>query len=147
MPRYQTRVRTPWEPERAFDYMADLENFDEWDPGTKQATRVVGSAPGVGTAYDLVVAAAGREITMRYETIEFDAPRRIAARAETKLLRALDIITVEGAPGGGSFVSYDANIELTGLAKLATPVLALGFRRTGDKAAAGLRTALEGTEA
>jgi hypothetical protein len=147
MPRYQTRVATPWPPARAFEYMSNLENFDEWDPGTESATRVVGAAPGVGTAYDLVVKAAGREITMRYETIEFDAPRRISAQAETKSLRALDTITVEPGADGGSIVAYDANISLKGLAKLATPLLALGFKRTGDHAAEGLRRALEGTEA
>ena len=147
MPRFVTRVRTPWDPSRAFTYMSDLEKFDEWDPGTKQATRVVGDAPGLGTAYDLVVETAGRKITMRYETIEFDAPRRVVAQAETKSLRSLDIITVEDGEDGGSIVTYDANLSLRGLAKLATPLLALAFGRIGDQAAAGLREALEGTEA
>ncbi len=147
MPRYVTRVRTPWDPPRAFTYMSDLENFDEWDPGTKRATRVVGDGPGLGAAYDLVVKAAGREITMRYETTEFDAPRRIVAQAETKSLRSLDIITVEVGEDGGSIVTYDADLSLRGVAKLATPVLALAFGRIGDQAAAGLRDALEGTEA
>jgi hypothetical protein len=147
MARYQTRVRTHWAPTRAFAYMSDLENFDEWDPGTKQATRVEGDGPGLGAAYDLVVKTAGREITMRYETIEFDAPRRIVAQAETRSLRSLDIITVEDGEDGGSIVTYDANLSLRGVAKLATPLLALAFGRIGDKAAAGLRHALEGTEA
>jgi len=145
MARYQTSVRTPWEPERAFGYMSNLENFDEWDPGTTSSQRVVGSAPGLGTAYDLVIRTAGRNMTLRYETIEFDAPRRITARADTKTLQSLDIITVEATPDGGSIVRYDANISLKGLAKLATPLLALGFQRIGDHAAAGLRRALEGT--
>ena len=147
MPRYQTRVRTPWEADRAFAYMSDLENFDEWDPGTKQATRVVGEAPGLGTAYDLVVKTGPREITMRYETLEFDAPNRIVARADTSTLRSLDTITVEPTPDGSSIVTYDAVLTLKGLAKVATPLLALAFGRIGDQAAAGLRTALEGTEA
>jgi len=147
MPRYQTSVRTRWAPQRAFEYMSNLENFDEWDPGTQSAVRVVGSAPGLGTAYDLVVRTAGREMTLRYETIEFDAPRRLTAQADTGTLRSLDIITVEAASDGGSVVTYDANISLKGLAKLGTPLLALAFRRIGDQAAVGLRQALEGTEA
>jgi hypothetical protein len=147
VPRYVTRVRTPWAPDRAFTYMADLENFDEWDPGTKQATRVVGEAPGVGTAYDLVVKTGPREITMRYETVEFDAPSRIVAHAETSSLTSHDAITVEATSDGGSIVTYDAELTLKGLAKVATPLLALAFGRIGDQAAAGLRTALEGTEA
>jgi len=147
MPRYQTSVRTPWAPQRAFEYMSDLENFDEWDPGTQSAVRVVGSAPGLGTAYDLVVRTAGRAMTLRYETTEFEAPRRLTAQADTGTLRSLDIITVEATPDGGSIVTYDANISLKGLAKLGTPLLALAFQRIGDQAAAGLRQALEGTEA
>jgi hypothetical protein len=127
--------------------MSDLENFDEWDPGTQSAVRVVGSAPGLGTAYDLVVRTAGREMTLRYETTEFEVPRRLTAQADTGTLRSLDIITVEATPDGGSIVTYDANISLKGLAKLGTPLLALAFQRIGDQAAAGLRQALEGTEA
>lgn len=147
MPRYTTSVRTPWAPARAFEYMADLENFDEWDPGTKRATRVVGDAPGLGTAYDLVVPIAGRDTTLRYETIEFEAPRRLTARADTGMLQSLDVITVEPAADGGSIVTYDATLTLKGIAKLGTPLLALAFGRIGDAAAKGLRTALEGTEA
>lgn len=147
MPQYTTSVRTPWDPARAFEYMANLENFDEWDPGTKRAKRVVGDAPGLGTAYDLVVRAAGRDMTLRYETTEFDAPRRLTAKADTGTLQSLDIITVEPAPDGGSIVTYDATLSLKGIAKLGTPLLALAFGRIGDAAAEGLRTALEGTEA
>lgn len=147
MARYQTSVRTSWAPQRAFEYMSDLENFDQWDPGTQSAVRVVGSAPGLGTAYDLVVRTAGREMTLRYETTEFDAPRRLTAQADTGTLRSLDIISVEATPDGGSIVTYDANISLKGLAKLGTPLLAFAFQRIGDQAAAGLRQALEGVEA
>ena len=40
MARYTVSVRTSMSPEEAFDYMADLRNFAEWDPGVVSSERV-----------------------------------------------------------------------------------------------------------
>jgi carbon monoxide dehydrogenase subunit G len=145
MPRYQTRVRSPWSADRAFDYLCDLEHFADWDPGVKHARRVGGSTPGPGATYDVTVAAMGRDLTLRYETVEIDPPARIEVRAETATLRSVDVIAVEEHSGGGCIVTYDADLSLKGMLRLGDPLLGLVFRRIGDRAAAGLRAALEGT--
>ena len=49
------------------------------------------------------------------------------------------------ASGDGSLVTYDADLQLRGVLRIGDPLLALGFGRIGDRAAAGLRDALEGT--
>ena len=146
MPHYETRVRSPWPAGRAFEYMCDLEHFAEWDPGVKRASRVAGAAPGVGATYDVTVSAVGRDLTLRYETVEIDPPSRVEVRAETAALRSIDMITVEEDPGGGCIVTYDATLSLKGLLRFGDPLLGLAFRRIGDRAAAGLRAALESTE-
>lgn len=147
MPRYQTRVRSPWSARRAFEYVSDLEHFADWDPGVRRATQIAGSGPGVEAAYDVTVSAMGRDLTLRYETVEIDPPRRVRVRAETSTLRSVDVITVEDHPRGGCVVTYDAELSLKGLLRLGDPLLGLVFRRIGDRAAAGLRRALEGTVA
>ena len=41
-------------------------------------------------------------------------------------------------------VTYDAELTLNGLLRIFDPVLGLGFKRIGDKAATGLIRALDG---
>ncbi len=143
MPHYTASVRTPWSTVRAFEYLSDLENFADWDPGVKRSTQVAGTGPGRGSAYDVTVGGIGRDLRLRYETVEVDAPRRIEVRAETATLLSVDVMTFAD-DAGGCMVTYDADLSLKGALRLANPVLGLAFGRIGDRAAAGLRRALDG---
>ena len=144
MAKYVTSVATPWAPEVAFAYMADVTHFAAWDPGVKRAVRVTGEG-GVGTAYELTVVAGGTTV-MRYEVTAFEAPRRLLLVAKTAFLESIDEIRVEPTPQG-SRVTYDAQLKLKGPLGLFDPLLRLAFRRIGDRAAEGLRRALQGVRA
>jgi carbon monoxide dehydrogenase subunit G len=144
MAHYQVSIRSPWSAAEAFDYMVDLEHFAEWDPGVKRAVRAPGSGDGASAAFDVTVSAIGRDLPLRYETVEIDVPRRVKVQAETATLRSVDVITVDEAPGGGSVVTYDADLSLKGVLRFGDPLLGLAFRRIGDRAAGGLRSVLEG---
>lgn len=145
MPSYSRTVRSPWSPERAFDYLADLTNFTEWDPGTVRVAPVPAGAHG-HPASDVTVKTFGRELTLRYEIVERDPPRHLLLRAETSTLRLVDEITIVPTQHG-SVVTYDATLTLRGPLRLAGPLFAPGFRRTVDRGAAGLTTVLEGVPA
>ncbi len=142
MARYVTTVRTPKSPEEAFAYMANLENFIEWDPGVSKSEQVAGDGPGIGAAYD--VRASGADL--RYETLEYDEPNRIIVEAKTTFFRSYDIIEVSANDDGGCDVTYDATLELNGFFGLADIGLRLFFDKIGDKAAAGLVKVLDGTK-
>ena len=139
MSRYLTSVPTTWSPATAFDFMADVRNFARWDPGVESVSAVGG--PGRGASYDVAVRAGPRRMVLRYEVEEWDPPRRLLLVARTASLQSIDEIKVEPADGG-AVVTYDARLDLRGVLKVANPVLALAFRRIGDRAAAGLRRAL-----
>jgi hypothetical protein len=141
MANYMTTINTPWSASDAFAYMADVRNFAEWDPGVRRAELVRGDGPGLGAAYDLDVRAGPRTMTLRYEVVEWDPPRRLVLRAETPMLRSIDEIRVVTA-GTGANVVYDADLTLRGAARVANPLLGIAFRRIGDRAARGLRAAL-----
>jgi len=141
MARYTTTIASPWPPEQAFEFMADLRNFAEWDPGVKKSTMTSGSAPGLGTAYDVTVGLS----TLNYVTKEYNPSTRTVAEAKTLLLRSYDIIEVTETASGCE-VFYDAELTLNGLLGMADPVLGLAFSRIGDKAAAGMAAALDGTK-
>jgi carbon monoxide dehydrogenase subunit G len=143
MARFVVHVRSPKPAVEAFAYMADLSNFAEWDPGVDHAEQVQGDGPGIDAAFDVAVKAIRRSLTLRYQITDYDPPDKVVARAESRLLTSLDTITVRG-DGGGSVVTYDAELKLNGLLGVADPLLGLSFKRIGDRAAAGLVRALDG---
>ena len=62
--------------------------------------------------------------------------------AENAMIRSVDVIEVAAAPQGGSNATYTATLTLKGAMGLFAPFLGPGFKRIGDRAAAGLRDAL-----
>ncbi len=137
MAHYKTSVETSMSPEEAFDYMADLRNFSEWDPGVSSSEMVGAGDIEKGSAFDVV--ANGTDLT--YVLVEYDRPNRAVAEANTPRLRSYDIIEVTPTESG-SIVTYDATLELKGVFKLFSPVLGLMFARIGKQADEGLQAAL-----
>jgi len=145
MARYRTTVRTDRPPSDAFAFMADLRNFEQWDPGVRRATQVDGDGGGPDASFDVVVDAPGDGLTLRYETTDYDAPRRVVVRAESKMFTSLDLIEVE-ADGDGSLVTYDAELQLNGPLGLFDLILRPVFDRIGRRADDGLQQALDGVK-
>lgn len=142
MARYVMRVRTPKDAEQVFDFLADLRNFPEWDPGTKSAEQVGGTGPGLGSSYDLETGGA----TLRYEVKAYDRPRKVVAQGANRWVTSVDTITVSSQDdGAGAVVTYDADLTLNGVLKVGDPLLKLAFDRIGKKAADGLVKSLDGT--
>lgn len=141
MARYTTSIRCSLSPVDAFARIGDLANLADWDPGVATSTQVVGDGPGPDAAYDVTLSTGS--MTLRYETTEFSGPRSVTYRAKASWFTSIDTIAVVPA-AEGSIVTYDARLRLPLLLRLGDPVLGLVFRRVGDRAAAGLRTALEG---
>jgi hypothetical protein len=141
MARYVTMVSSSLPPVEAFAYMADFANARLWDPSVSEARRV-GEAPiGLGTAFDLVARFGGRDVPLRYEIVECDAPRRVVLEARRPRFVSRDRIEVEPA-GDGSIVHYDASLSFGGLGRLLEPVMQRVFNRVGAGATVGLQTAL-----
>ncbi|MBM3140240.1 MAG: hypothetical protein FJZ92_08515 [Chloroflexi bacterium] len=142
MARYVARVPSPRSADATFDFVADLRNLPQWDPGAKRAVLAAGAGPGLSAAYDVTVGGVGRDITLRYETIEHEPGRRTVVRARTRWFLSLDTIVVEPAEMG-AIVAYEARLEMCGPLRAADPLLRLVLRRIGNRAAAGLRRRLE----
>ncbi|HET7379516.1 MAG TPA: hypothetical protein VFJ24_05715 [Gaiellales bacterium] len=78
--------------------------------------------------------------------MEYDRPHVVTFRGENTAVVSLDRITV--APwDGGSRLTYDATLTPKGAIRLAGPLLALAFRRVGQRALTGLRWAPASTAA
>jgi carbon monoxide dehydrogenase subunit G len=138
---YNASVATPRPLDEVFTYLSDFSTTQEWDPGVIEAERV-GEAPvGQGTEFRLVAEFLGRKTTLTYRITEYDPPNAVTFRGESSSVISLDRITFEPS-GTGTLVTYDADLAMKGALKVADPLLALAFRRVGDRALEGLRKTL-----
>ena len=148
MAGYLATVVSTRSPDEAFAYLADFRSVAEWDPSVRSAIHVNGGEPiRVGAIFRVTVKTALSELVLDYETIELERPDKIVLRAENNMMVSLDTITIRDDRRGGAAVTYNAKIELKGVYKLADPLLALAFRRLGDKARDGLRGKLNPRQA
>jgi hypothetical protein len=141
MARYLTTIDSTLPPETAFAELADFASAERWDPGVVEARRLDTGALGVGSRFHLVTRFAGRAVPLEYEIVEFDPPNRVMLRAGNATVVSVDSITFEPS-AAGTTVTYDANLGLKGPLRIFDSLLAIVFRRIGDRARDGLRTAL-----
>ena len=143
MTRYKASVASSRPVEEVFDYLSDFSNTAEWDPGVLSAERVGDGATGVGSEYRLLAEFLGLKTPLTYTTVLYERPTAVTFRAESRTIVSLDHLTFE-AFGGGTRLTYDAQLTLRGPLALADSLLALPFRRVGDRALEGLRLTIGG---
>ncbi|HMD57999.1 MAG TPA: SRPBCC family protein [Solirubrobacteraceae bacterium] len=141
MANYSATLETQIPREEAFAYLSDFSNTEEWDPGTVQAERIGEGPIGEGSEFRLVAAFLGRETALTYRVVEHEPPNAVSFRGENSTVISLDRVTIVTA-GTGTRITYDARLTLKGPLKLADPLLALAFKRVGDRALAGMRDTL-----
>jgi hypothetical protein len=141
MARYQTRIESALPQSEAFAHMADFANARLWDPSVSKAHRVGEDPIGIGSTFDLVARFGGRDVPLRYEIVEYDAPRRVVLEAQRSRFVSRDTITVEPAENG-SVVRYDATLAFGGIGRLLDPIMQRIFNRVGARATLGMQTAL-----
>lgn len=142
MARYTDTVETPRARGDVFAFLSDFSTTREWDPGVLEAERLDGAAGGMGTRFRLVASFLGRRSELTYEIVAYDPEELVTLRGENAAVVSLDTMTLRTTPSGGTRVTYDATLTLKGPLRALDPLLGLAFKRIGDRAADGLRTAL-----
>ena len=138
MARFVDAIDLPLSIEQAFDYLADFSHTAEWDPGVAEARQLDDAPVRLGTRFHVVVAFLGRRIPFEYEITSYERPQRLALRGRGGSVLSIDELTF--CPrDGGTRVTYEARLELAGVAQLADPLLDLFFQRLGAISARGLR--------
>lgn len=142
MARYVAKIPSSMSPDAAFLYMADLRNFAEWDKGVKKVVQVSGNGGGMNTAFDVTVRGfRGRDITLRYHTVEHDSPINILVKARNSMFTSVDRVMIVPTASGCD-VTYDATLTLNGILSPLNPLLGVTFNKVGDVATKGLRRVL-----
>jgi hypothetical protein len=138
MANYTATIPSSWTREQTFDYLADFRSVAEWDPSMESALLLSGVAGQVGATYQLEMKVLGKTSTLVYECIELERPARFVVRSESEGMVSTDTVTV----AEDASVTYDAQIDLSGVKKLADPVVDLGLHRASEKARKSLEVKL-----
>ncbi|MCW3041641.1 MAG: Polyketide cyclase / dehydrase and lipid transport [Solirubrobacterales bacterium] len=142
MASYSATVPSSRAQDEVFTYLADFRSVAEWDPSITSSTHTSDGQPiQVGARFEVVTSVLGHETALTYETVELERPGKIVLRGENDACVSIDTITI--APSGtGCEVTYDAEIELKGVRKVADPLMGVALGRLGAKAKDGLREQL-----
>lgn len=95
----------------------------------------------VGSRFRVVTEFSGRRNELIYEVVELDPPRRVRLVAEASGFTSDDTIEVLDQAGQVT-VTYDAQLRMKGLMKIADPVMGILFRRVAERAKQGLEREL-----
>ncbi|GID93456.1 SRPBCC family protein [Amorphoplanes digitatis] len=126
--------------EAVLAYLMDFGNTNAWDSATRHTVRTDDGPLAVGASWHNTSKILGvtSELTYTLQVVERD---RLVFAGRSEGATSTDTITVRPV-GGGSEVTYHVELEMHGLAKLATPVMRMEFEKLGDETAAGLTDAL-----
>ena len=146
MTRLLETASTSLRPAEAFAAVGDFENVDQWDPGVTRAIKRTPGEVAVGTIYDLELTYRGRSLEMAYTVTELVEGEKIVLEGSGGVVHAVDVISFE-PDGEGTLVTYQADLTLTGLARLIQPLLADRLAAVGEAAGNGLRSWLRELQA
>lgn len=147
--RYRNSIDVPVPPAEAFAYVADLGNAAQWDPSLTESTRLDEGPLEVGSSFRVVATMRGEPQTLRYEIAELDPPRRVVVEGEGEKALSRDVVDFEqlgagaGPLAGGTRVTYDLDLHLKGVRRLAEPFMGNAVRDMGDRALQGLKRVLD----
>lgn len=141
MTRVSKSVFVPRPADEVFAYLADFSNTAEWDPGVAEAIQTSDGTVGLGSTFDLVTLFRGRRVEVSYEVTVYEPPTRVVLVGRNPNFTGTDDIGVT-AEGDGARVSWNAEFQMQGLAKVIQPFLGGVFEKLSQEAMDGLKETL-----
>jgi carbon monoxide dehydrogenase subunit G len=117
-------------PAVVIDYLKDFGHAEAWDPGTEKCTRTDSGPIAVGATWhnESKIAGVGTELTYTLEALTSDT---IVLVGRNKTATSTDTISVQPS-GTGSEITYRADLEMHGAARLAAPAVKLVFEKVAN---------------
>jgi hypothetical protein len=117
-------------PEIVIPYLADFAHAEQWDPGTVRCVRNDDGPVIVGSSWHNTSKIAGISTELTY-TLEHLADGRIVLVGRNDTATSTETIDVAGS-GTGSSITYTNEVQFSGAAKLAAPLVKLVFEKLGN---------------
>ncbi|MBC8090757.1 MAG: SRPBCC family protein [Pseudonocardia sp.] len=121
-------------------YLSDFAHAEQWDPGTQSCTRVDDGPIRVGATWHNVSKILGKSTELEYRLEQLDDEHLVLV-GRNKTATSTDDITVVPHELGAE-ITYEATVELHGVAKLGSPIMQLEFDKLGDETVSGIRDAV-----
>ena len=122
------------------DYLKDFAHAEQWDPGTRSCERVDRGPVAEGAYWHNVSKILGRTAELTYKLEEL-TDRKLVFVGENESSTSVETITVDAA-GAGSVVTFEAELEMHGAARLLNPVMKLAFEKRAGETENRLTTVL-----
>ena len=134
--RFERQFFSAKPPEETLRLIADFRHLMSWDDSI-QSVVPRDEGFGQGAEYDVRVLFSGNPIDMVYTVTIYEPGVRAVLTGVAAKATAIDQIDVT-ATDQGTRVEYNAEIRLAFPYNLIDPVLAIGFKKTVDRAVEGL---------
>ena len=122
-------------------YLTDFGHTADWDPAVQRAERNDAGPIVPGSSWHQVSRIFGITTELTYTLVAAE-PDRLLFHGRNEGATCTDTVTVRPV-ATGSMVTYRVELEMHGLAKLATPVIKMEFEKLGTASAAALTGALD----
>lgn len=136
MPSVERTVTVRQPLEKVWAYLSDFRTSQEWDPPSVSTSRTSGEG-GVGTTYHNVSKFVGKETEVDYVVTEYVENQRLQLKGDAGSIQLLDTLTFSSNSGNTS-VTYHAEFEPSGAAKLAEPLMPAALMLLANKVASSL---------
>ncbi|MBM2622982.1 SRPBCC family protein [Actinoplanes sp. LDG1-06] len=121
-------------------YLTDFGNTASWDPAVRQTVRTGAGPIRPGSTWRQVCQFLGITTELTWMLVGAEAGR-LMFHGRNEGATCVDTVVVRAAPTG-SEVTYRVELEMHGLAKLASPLIKMEFEKLGTVGAAALTGAL-----
>ncbi len=124
--------------EEAFATVADFARTADWDPGVVSSKATTKAPLRKGSRFRVEVGLLGRTATYGYAITEFEPPSRVVLHGGDGHMQLFDEITLVSR-GRGTRITWEVRCELSGIGRLANPLLDLALPVIVRRGAEGLR--------
>lgn len=142
MSRIRGSIEIARPPEVVFDTVADQANEIRYNAAMSDSVKLTDGPIGVGTRFRATMGRARKPLHLLTEYTAYERPRRLASRSTMAGAVAEGEVRCEPIPAGTLF-SWDWQISVTGVGRLAAPLIGMIGRRQERRIWAGLQRMLE----
>lgn len=142
MPTVERTFTVSPPPPVVIDYLKDFAHTEEWDPGTQECTRVGAGPIEIGASWHNTSKIAGVEAKLTY-TLREVTDRKLVFVGSNDSSTTTDTIVVD-ASSSGSVITYRADLEMQGFAKVLTPAMKLVFEKLANDTEKQMTAVLDG---
>ena len=143
MPQCECTVTIERPAAEVYAYLADFRNQHEWRPDVQASELKSGAVGSVGATYEYSQPWMRRTYVTVVENDRLEPNRTVGFRTVSKTSMPVSGVFTLDEQGGGTAVTFACEMRPRGLARVATPFIGRGMRKTVEGYLENLKGAVE----